>query len=303
MAEHNDNPWRYPVRLEDLPDHAFTWRTKAAEVENSDEAAANVEQIAGGPIPPRTLALIKRLGGRQFIWPVLYCAVDIEERSETSEWELSHSYTIASRAEKAANHQEWFPCWGGVDLYGVFLSGVNCGMIADREFLDYGEAMGEGLPCPEDVFYDNLYVDWAFEYHFAIGKREEYAILGARSGDMDFVRNYLKDDQDVNSAVGLGNETLLSYAALCNQFEVVQWLLEQGAKPDIRFRVPDSGTATTLLFMVRLGLCCESAELLLEAGADPNTSTHDGNPLFHEYDTEDEREPFASLLRKYGWRG
>ena len=97
----------------------------------------------------------------------------------------------------------------------------------------------------------------------------------AMQGDRDAVRSLLKRKADVNAPQGDGT-TALHWAAFRDDVEMAQLLLGAGANVMATTRLGD----LTPLFMAAKNGSAPMIELLLKAGADPNsTDSHGTTPL------------------------
>ena len=94
----------------------------------------------------------------------------------------------------------------------------------------------------------------------------------AKKGDAAEIRRYAEEGADLNAQEPATGAAALSIAALFDQTEAVQELLELGADPNARNR----DGATAFHWAALLGRA-ESARLLLDAGADPDLRNHEGS--------------------------
>jgi len=97
----------------------------------------------------------------------------------------------------------------------------------------------------------------------------------AMRGDVTALKSLLKQNPDVNAAQGDGH-TALHWAAYRDDVEMARVLVEAGAKAEAKTRV---GDLTPLLLAAKNG-SAPMIELLVKAGADPNTPNANGtSPL------------------------
>jgi hypothetical protein len=95
--------------------------------------------------------------------------------------------------------------------------------------------------------------------------------IAARTGNMEAIRKYLAMDMDINAPDSEFGVTLLTWAALFGQTEIIELLIQKGADVNAKNR---NGT-TPLHGAVFLGQT-EAVELLIQKGADANARTNEG---------------------------
>src|SRR5262245_57411617 len=112
------------------------------------------------------------------------------------------------------------------------------------------------------------------------------------NGDRDAVRSLLKQKVNVNAAQGDGM-TALHWAAFRDDVEVAQLLVQSGANAKATTR----NGALTPIFMAAKNGSPRMIELLLKAGADPNTSDVNGATVLMIASTAGNPESVQALLK------
>ena len=93
----------------------------------------------------------------------------------------------------------------------------------------------------------------------------------ARTGDLQAIKHYIKEDGDVNTLDKTFQVSAMSWGALHGQVEVVQLLIENGADVNVK-----SGDGATPLHSAAFLGRADVAKLLLENGADIKARSNDG---------------------------
>lgn len=110
-------------------------------------------------------------------------------------------------------------------------------------------------------------------------------------GQVDSVNRALEDDPNLISSKDSSGYTPLHHAAIGGHTEVVEVLLESGAKIDTM-----GSRGETALFLASSKGNAEVVELLLKAGADPNQASADGKTPLHRAAMVGNAETVVALL-------
>ena len=117
-------------------------------------------------------------------------------------------------------------------------------------------------------------------------------ILAAASGNFSKLKQIVASGIDVNNARNEHNATPLFMAAHEKYTEIVKYLLEKGADPNIKIKLG----ATPLFVAVQKQPDVEIIESLLKAGADPNIQDHEGSTPLIIAASENGNKKTAQLL-------
>eukprot|EP00026_Physarum_polycephalum_P022064 Phypoly_transcript_25827.p1 GENE.Phypoly_transcript_25827~~Phypoly_transcript_25827.p1 ORF type:complete len:144 (+),score=29.89 Phypoly_transcript_25827:22-432(+) len=109
--------------------------------------------------------------------------------------------------------------------------------------------------------------------------------------DIAELKNLINRGADINSVVQNHGETLLHLSVFGGQFEVVEWLLMNGASPNL-----GAVDGNTPLHDASSEDCSiEMVELLLSWGANPLAQDADGKTPYDEANSEEKK----ALLKKW----
>jgi len=118
----------------------------------------------------------------------------------------------------------------------------------------------------------------------------------ASMGNMQQVKEFVENGGDINT--NEDGRTALYFAAANGHVDIVRFLLENGADPNMQ----DSFSKTTPLFIaVQRQVSNEIIELLLVNGADPNICELYGDTSL-QFALNCNNKAAAEIIRKYGGR-
>lgn len=89
-----------------------------------------------------------------------------------------------------------------------------------------------------------------------------------RNNDLESVKAFLKQGNDINGYYTNEKYTLLHYSINHNKLDIIRYLLEEGANPNLYY-----GDKTALMFAIKLGRE-EATRLLIENGVNVNTPNY-----------------------------
>jgi len=110
----------------------------------------------------------------------------------------------------------------------------------------------------------------------------------------DIINNHAGTDLDINTKIDKDGNTLLSLAVKNNDFELVCFLLDHKADPNI---VADNYQKLTPLHHAAINGNLEMIKILLEAGANPNAKAGSNYTALHYAARECHTEIFYTLIK------